>query len=68
MENRIMSQYVPFSQAARLVGLSVHRLEQLIREPKSKFPVPFQPGGPGGRRMFRASELERWMETRRASY
>lgn len=60
--------YLTFDQAAKFCCLSRARIEQLLRDPKAKFPRPFQPGGEGARRAFKQSELERWMERQRASY
>jgi predicted DNA-binding transcriptional regulator AlpA len=61
-------EYVSFGAAARLIGLSKPRIEQLIRLPESQFPRPFQPSGEGGRRFFKAAELTAWLEGRRAKY
>lgn len=61
-------EYVSFCDGARLIGLSKQRIEQLIREQGSQFPRPFQPGGQGGRRFFKRTELVAWLESRRATY
>jgi excisionase family DNA binding protein len=63
-----MPSYLSVSDTAKFLCLSRGRIEQLLREPKSKFPRPFQPAGAGGRRCFKVAELEAWMQRRRASY
>lgn len=60
--------YLNTTQAAAFCLLSRDMLEVLLRDPKSKFPRPFQPAGPHGRRAFKQSELEAWLESRRAKY
>ena len=62
-----MPEYLSFSAAARLIGVSKQRVEQLLRDSKAKFPRPFQPL-PGAKRLFAADELRAWIERRRASY
>lgn len=63
-----MSTYLPFRNAADFIGLSQQRVEQLIRHRASGFPMPYQPAGPKGRRMFSVAELQAWVESRRAEY
>lgn len=60
--------YLDFNAAAKFVCLGRWRLEQLLRDPLAKFPKPFQPGGVRARRTFKRSELEEWIERRRANY
>ena len=60
--------YLSFPDAAAFVRLSEARIEQLIRDPQTKFPKPFQPQGAGGHRAFKQSELIDWMESKRAAY
>lgn len=60
--------YLSFHEAAKFVCLSRARIEQLLREPKAKFPRPYQPGGAGARRAFKRDELVTWMESQRAKY
>ncbi|MGQ0511433.1 MAG: hypothetical protein ACT4P9_12550 [Betaproteobacteria bacterium] len=60
--------YLNSTEAAKFVCLSRARLEQLLRDPKAKFPRPFQPQGAGGRRCFKSAELAAWIERKRATY
>ena len=60
--------YLDFNAAAAFCCLSRARIEQLLRDPKSKFPKPFQPRGDGSRRCFKQSELVAWIERGRAKY
>lgn len=66
--HRRLAVYLNSTEAAKFVCLSRARLEQLLREPKAKFPCPYQPGGAGARRAFRRDELINWMEGQRAVY
>jgi len=54
----IQPMAVDARQAARLIGVSVRTLEELCRAGKLK---SVQPGGRGGKRLFRVSSLERWL-------
>jgi predicted DNA-binding transcriptional regulator AlpA len=60
--------YLDFNAAAKFCCLSRARIEQLLRDPRAKFPRPFQPQGTGGRRCFKQSELVAWLERIRAKY
>ena len=60
--------YLSFNDAAAFCCLSRTRLEQLLRDSSQKFPRPFQPLGPKGRRCFKADDLAAWIERKRAKY
>jgi predicted DNA-binding transcriptional regulator AlpA len=66
--HRRFAVYLNSTEAAKFTCLSRARVEQLLRDPKSKFPRPYQPGGRMARRAFKQSELVAWMETQRAEY
>ena len=60
--------YLNSDEAAKFVCLSRARIEQLLRDPESKFPRAYQPGGARARRAFKRDELIAWMESKRPEY
>ena len=60
------AMYLNFNDAAAFCCLSRARIEQLIRDPKVRFPAPYQPQGAGARRCFKQTELVAWIERKRA--